>query len=130
MLKLFCRRFSSTRVLSLVKNGVNRQQFSDIGDEGSSVDEIRELLDKATSGIDMENLSKDDQWLTEPYVHGTFIEPRVQRETEVVRDKMDPENTSIILFPGYGSQFVGMAKSLEIIPQARDIFNHASELMG
>lgn len=41
-----------------------------------------------------------------------------------------PENPTIILFPGQGSQFVGMAKTLEDVPDARNLFEFASEILG
>lgn len=40
-----------------------------------------------------------------------------------------PENPTIILFPGQGSQFVGMAKSLANIPEAKDMFDIASDVL-
>lgn len=40
-----------------------------------------------------------------------------------------PENPTIILFPGQGSQFVGMAKSLVGIPEAKDMFDIASDVL-
>lgn len=40
-----------------------------------------------------------------------------------------PENPTIVLFPGQGSQFVGMAKSLANIPEAKDMFDIASEVL-
>lgn len=40
-----------------------------------------------------------------------------------------PKNPTIVLFPGQGSQFVGMAKSLVDIPDARDLFEIASEIL-
>lgn len=40
-----------------------------------------------------------------------------------------PENPTIILFPGQGSQFVGMAKSLVDIPEAKEMFDIASDVL-
>lgn len=40
-----------------------------------------------------------------------------------------PENPTIILFPGQGSQFIGMAKSLADIPEAKDLFDIASDVL-
>lgn len=40
-----------------------------------------------------------------------------------------PENPTIVLFPGQGSQFVGMAKSLVNIPEAKDMFDIASDVL-
>ncbi|XP_055315396.1 probable malonyl-CoA-acyl carrier protein transacylase, mitochondrial isoform X2 [Sitodiplosis mosellana] len=40
-----------------------------------------------------------------------------------------PDNPTIVLFPGQGAQFVGMAKSLVDIPEARDLFDIASTIL-
>lgn len=40
-----------------------------------------------------------------------------------------PENPTIVLFPGQGAQFVGMAKSLVDIPEAMDMFEIASSIL-
>lgn len=40
-----------------------------------------------------------------------------------------PNNPTIILFPGQGAQFVGMAKSLVDIPEAKNLFDIASEIL-
>lgn len=40
-----------------------------------------------------------------------------------------PENPTIILFPGQGSQFIGMAKSLVDIQEAKDMFDIASDVL-
>lgn len=40
-----------------------------------------------------------------------------------------PTDPSIILFPGQGAQFVGMAKSLVDIPAAMDLFEIASDVL-
>lgn len=39
------------------------------------------------------------------------------------------DKKSIVLFPGQGSEFVGMAKSLQGIPEAKQLFDEASELL-
>lgn len=45
------------------------------------------------------------------------------------RPQSGVENPTIILFPGQGSQFVGMAKSLAEIPEAKDMFDLASDIL-
>lgn len=35
----------------------------------------------------------------------------------------------IVLFPGQGSEFVGMAKTVQEIPEARQLFDEASEIL-
>lgn len=46
------------------------------------------------------------------------------------RRAIDPKETSIILFPGQGSQYVGMAAQLMRFPSARSIFELANEVLG
>ncbi|KAH3775134.1 hypothetical protein DPMN_176531 [Dreissena polymorpha] len=43
---------------------------------------------------------------------------------------VSPEDTSILMFPGQGSQFVGMGKKLLRYPGVEDIYNRASEILG
>lgn len=40
-----------------------------------------------------------------------------------------PENPTIVLFPGQGSQFVGMAKSVADMPEAKHMFDLASDIL-
>lgn len=57
---------------------------------------------------------------------------RFQRmpESNAYRPNVDPETTSIILFPGQGSQFIGMGKSLLAYPNVKDLYENANELLG
>lgn len=136
MLRLFCRRFSSTGRLSVARSACVAQKPADdvgdsIGDQReSNAQMLMDMLDGSTVGLDSQPTNQDDQWSTLPYVQGTFVQRESRTEIKPYRPKMNPEDTSIILFPGYGSQFVGMARSLKAIPAARDIFDCASEIMG
>ncbi|KAL9909191.1 malonyl-CoA-acyl carrier protein transacylase beg [Glossina fuscipes fuscipes] len=46
------------------------------------------------------------------------------------RPRIDPKETSIVLFPGQGTQYVGMASRLMHFPEARRIFKLANEVLG
>ena len=87
---------------------------------------IQDLLDNAAIGSDQPD--KDDFWSTSPYPEGAVIKRDQGKKAK--RSKIDPNDTSIILFPGQGSQYVGMAKDLEIIPESKDLFDIASEVLG
>jgi len=45
------------------------------------------------------------------------------------RPQVDPLTTSVILFPGQGAQYVGMAKQLVKYPNVLDMFDCASEIL-
>lgn len=51
------------------------------------------------------------------------------RDQQSHRIKTDPKDASIILFPGQGSQYVGMGQNLLKFPGARDIFEYANEVL-
>ncbi|XP_067612780.1 probable malonyl-CoA-acyl carrier protein transacylase, mitochondrial [Eurosta solidaginis] len=46
------------------------------------------------------------------------------------RPAIDPKETSIVLFPGQGAQYVGMAAKLMRFPGARSIFDLANQVLG
>lgn len=52
-----------------------------------------------------------------------------RRDQQNHRIKVDPNETSIVLFPGQGSQYVGMGQNLLKFPGARDIFELANEVL-
>jgi [acyl-carrier-protein] S-malonyltransferase len=92
---------------------------------------IQDLLDNAATGEDRSPKSAEDTWSTSPYpADAVFNNSR--RDQSKNRDKSfkDPRDTTIILFPGQGAQYVGMAKSLVKIPEARDMYQLASEVLG
>ncbi|EDW41846.1 GM25683 [Drosophila sechellia] len=66
-----------------------------------------------------ENAEKRQQLLNE------LSEPLEQKG----RPAIDPKETSVMLFPGQGTQYVGMAKDLLRFPGARRIFELANEVL-
>lgn len=92
-------------------------------------DKIKDLLENAASGTDNNPQTQADVWATSPYPEGAIFNRRDQSKKSRRLGK-DPRDTSIVLFPGQGSGYVGMAKSLVRIPEARDMFQIASEVLG
>ena len=86
---------------------------------------IKNLLDDAVTGSPV---NPDDNWATQPYAEGTVF--RRDQSKKAIRPTIDPRETTIILFPGQGSQYVGMAKNLIKFPGAKDMFELANEVLG
>jgi [acyl-carrier-protein] S-malonyltransferase len=56
---------------------------------------------------------------------------RPQNQSEYAfRPQTDPRDTSILLFPGQGAQFVGMGQELKEYPNVMDMFAVASDILG
>lgn len=94
----------------------------------TSESKVKDLLDNAAAFVDTKPKNAEDKWATLPYVEGTVFNKRNQNR-HFERTTIDPAETSVVLFPGQGSQFVGMAKKLIKYPQAKDLFEMASEIL-
>ncbi|XP_072311215.1 malonyl-CoA-acyl carrier protein transacylase, mitochondrial [Eucyclogobius newberryi] len=46
------------------------------------------------------------------------------------RPRKDPSNTAVLLFPGQGSQFVGMGRGLMKYPNVKEMFTAAQRILG
>lgn len=46
------------------------------------------------------------------------------------KEKIDPSTTNAVLFPGQGSQYVGMAKKYLRYPNVKEMYECASEILG
>lgn len=115
--RLLAARFLSTN------NSLNTKK----PENSSSESPLKKLLDDAASFDDVNPQKIEQQWATLPYVDGT----KIRKQGEFFRKpKSDPRDSSIILFPGQGSQYVGMGKDLLKFPIAKDLFELASYLLG
>lgn len=92
---------------------------------------VKDLLESAATGVDSKPNNPDDVWSTSPYPQEAVFQNNYRDQSQKEkRIRKDPKNTSIVLFPGQGAQYVGMAKSLVRIPEARDMFELASQVLG
>lgn len=114
----FANKFSTTTFICKDIDGSNERKSP-----------VRDLLDNATAFVDTKNVEGDDEWATLPYVEGTSLHRRDQSQKRT-RPKMSPEDTTVILFPGQGAQYVGMGKNLIKIPSVQDMYEYASEILG
>ncbi|CAK1544332.1 unnamed protein product [Leptosia nina] len=60
-------------------------------------------------------------WATQPYAVSTSQEPT---------SRTDPKDTTVLLFPGQGSQHIGMGKCLDQVPAAMELYEFASSVVG
>ncbi|XP_067015001.2 probable malonyl-CoA-acyl carrier protein transacylase, mitochondrial [Anabrus simplex] len=86
---------------------------------------LKDLLNDAAGPA---KVDPEDPWTTSPYPHGAVVTRDQSLKSR--RPQRDPRETSIILFPGQGAQFVGMGKDLLKFPIAKDLFEEANEILG
>lgn len=111
-----------------MKSFLNIRRFTNYHQLGCS-NRVKDLLENAALGEDITPQHQSDFWSTSPYPDGTVFRNRDQSKKSK-RPKQDPRETSIMLFPGQGSQYVGMAKGLVSIPEVKDMFQIAKEVLG
>ncbi|KAK6627454.1 hypothetical protein RUM44_009931 [Polyplax serrata] len=75
------------------------------------------------------NIEDDGFFAASPYPKGTvFMESDVSKSQKDMNP--EPQQCSIIMFPGQGNQFVGMSKNLINYPVVKDMFGAASSILG
>ncbi|KAI5730294.1 hypothetical protein M8J76_012125 [Diaphorina citri] len=88
----------------------------------------KELLENSTTYVGETVETEEDVWASKPYPK--HYDPRQSQAQHSLRPKTDPRDTSIIMFPGQGTQFVGMGGDLiKTLPMAKDLFEEASAIL-
>ncbi|KAH9509506.1 hypothetical protein Btru_046062 [Bulinus truncatus] len=123
-------------VKRLQKQGVTEEQF--VSKWNLSSENIQKHPNPADCKENLEDLLKSMS--TEPiYLSETDNFPSdLERHQEwekrkkilSAKPKVSPSSTSVVLFPGQGSQFVSMGKKLLHFPRVRDLYDEASSLLG
>lgn len=88
---------------------------------------VGEILQNSTTYLDLQSSVAADDWATPLYPKSNFYSEQAKFS---YRPKVDPRETSIILFPGQGTHYVGMGKNLMKFPNVKQLYNHASEILG
>ena len=134
-------------VKRLEKQGVSEQDFllrlkarndspshytaNQLGDKNAesqfigNKDELEKLLKTMTT--EPQFLSQTDSF---PSDMRKFKEWQKHQESNLARPSVSPSMTSVVLFPGQGSQFVGMGKKLIHYPGVKELYEEASAIVG
>lgn len=92
-----------------------------------SLRDVEKLLE--TSSPEPNNSNETNPFATTPYPQGTVFSQFSQGSLSL-RPKRDPRETSIILFPGQGTQYIGMGKDLMKYQVVKEMFEAASSILG
>ncbi|XP_049876098.1 probable malonyl-CoA-acyl carrier protein transacylase, mitochondrial [Pectinophora gossypiella] len=83
---------------------------------------LRNLLDDASAFGEARPEDAELQWATLPYAAAPS-----ERQAAL---RVDPRETTVLLFPGQGAEHVGMGRQLKDVPAARQLYDLASEVLG
>ncbi|XP_059472668.1 probable malonyl-CoA-acyl carrier protein transacylase, mitochondrial [Neocloeon triangulifer] len=103
------------------------------GDTDLNTKEVQNLLKHSTVGYPQDFLGPDHTWQTNPYKEDPSLERRLKERNQAghaFRPKVNPSDTSILIFPGQGVQYVGMCKELLKFRLVQDLFEAASSILN
>lgn len=117
------RSFSSDVIKE--NNNQPNDKSGELGEQKSALS-AEDLLSGAVVDQEPKPITPNDIWATSAYPKS---EKRLQSK-HLLTPRVDPRDTTLILFPGQGAQSVGMGKDLLKFPVVKDIFEIASEILG
>lgn len=97
---------------------IHSSQFRSFCTKSHKESPLKSALENATL---YDELRVKSEWASQPYTH---LPP------DRVKQKNDPIEATIILFPGQGTQYIGMGKTLFKYPGVKEIYECASEVAG
>ena len=93
------------------------------GNSNISLLQTRLLSDKQVTENKVPGIPKQDLPSVSELLENELVLPLTSKK------RTDPDDTSVLLFPGQGSQYVGMTDDLLDYPNVREMFNVASEIL-
>lgn len=147
---------NSTKSMCTFRRKLNRTlllRYMSVDNDSTSKRQsnVEKLLEDATVPEESTVEGDTENWTTSPYPKGliylsdyffclslvyfctspgSYVPHKNQSQAQhALRPNVDPKETSILMFPGQGTQFVGMGKNLLVFPQVKDLFESASEIL-
>ncbi|XP_076060743.1 malonyl-CoA-acyl carrier protein transacylase beg [Oratosquilla oratoria] len=115
-----------------------KEEEKDSSEKSSDSDSfVQELIEKENPKTLLDNSATyqddpqgpEDIWTSGPYPHNSNF-GQSQAKYSYRPPRIDPKETSILLFPGQGTQYVGMGKDLLKYPNVKEMYSVASEILG
>ncbi|XP_046977943.1 probable malonyl-CoA-acyl carrier protein transacylase, mitochondrial isoform X2 [Vanessa cardui] len=106
------------------QRSLKRSVNSKAGNINENETPLRRLLQDASAFAEVGAATPAEgelEWATQPYTVNS------KKETT---SYIDPKDTTILLFPGQGSQHVGMGRRLLEVPAAKDLYELAASIVG
>ncbi|XP_076634823.1 malonyl-CoA-acyl carrier protein transacylase beg [Colletes latitarsis] len=94
---------------------------SDNFESSYNTQDVSHLLEQSTTYKD----ANDKNWATTPYHKDVPV-----KKTDDEEPSIDPESTSVLLFPGQGTIRVGTVKKYMHFPAAKELFDSANEILN
>lgn len=105
--------------MSRLSRFLHLNQIRCFSSKSSKESPLKSALENATL---YDELRVKSEWATQPYTH---LPPHMENE-----ESTDPREVSVILFPGQGTQYIGMGKKLFKYPGVKELYDCASEVAG